>query len=105
MYSTISIKNFRGINSLEATGLRPINLILGRNNSGKTAFLESLFLLGGLTDPPPPTVLPSLPVSAELPVPPVAESAPVTAAAPAPAESAAPPAKKAKKGKAGKKGR
>jgi predicted ATP-dependent endonuclease of OLD family len=51
MYSRISIKNFRGIESLEATRLRRINLILGRNSSGKTTFLESLFLLGGRLDP------------------------------------------------------
>ena len=49
MYSRISIKNFRGIGSLEVDGLRRINLIVGRNNSGKTTFLEGLFLLGGAT--------------------------------------------------------
>ena len=57
MYSRISIKNFRGIESLDATGLRRINLIVGRNNSGKTSFLESLFLLGGATSPLVPTTL------------------------------------------------
>jgi putative AbiEii toxin of type IV toxin-antitoxin system len=57
MYSRISIKNFRGIESLEAEGLRRINLIVGRNNSGKTTFLESLFLLGGATSPLVPTTL------------------------------------------------
>ena len=43
MYSRISIKNFRGIGSLEVDGLRRINLIVGRNNSGKTTFLEASF--------------------------------------------------------------
>ncbi len=57
MYSRISIKNFRGIGSLEVDGLRRINLIVGRNNSGKTSFLESLFLLGGAPDPHLPTRL------------------------------------------------
>jgi hypothetical protein len=57
MYSAVSIKNFRGIGSLEIDGLRRINLILGRNNSGKTTFLESLFLLGGANDPRYATVL------------------------------------------------
>src|SRR5262249_46098380 len=51
MYSRISIKNLRGIESLEATGLRPVNLVVGRNNSGKSTFLEGLFLLGGATNP------------------------------------------------------
>ena len=57
MYSRISIKNFRGIGSLEVDGLRRINLIVGRNNSGKTTFLEGLFLLGGGNPPPYATVL------------------------------------------------
>ncbi len=57
MYSRISIKNFRGIGSLEVDGLRRINLIVGRNNSGKTTFLESLFLLGGANDPRYATIL------------------------------------------------
>ena len=57
MYSRISIKNFRGIGSLEVDGLRRINLIVGRNNSGKTTFLEGLFLLGGANDPRYATVL------------------------------------------------
>ena len=43
MYSRISIKNFRGIGLLKADGLRRINPILGRNNSGKTSFLEAYF--------------------------------------------------------------
>ena len=51
MYSRISIKNFRGIESLDASGFRRINVIVGRNNSGKTTFLESLLLLGGATNP------------------------------------------------------
>ncbi len=38
MYSKISIKNFREIGSLDVKGLRRINLIVGRNNSGKTTF-------------------------------------------------------------------
>jgi putative AbiEii toxin of type IV toxin-antitoxin system len=60
MYSRISIRNFRGIESLEASGLRRINLILGRNNSGKTTFLEGLFLLGGATTPILPATLGNL---------------------------------------------
>ncbi len=50
MYSRISIRSFRGIESLDASGFRRINLIVGRNNSGKTTFLESLLLLGGGTN-------------------------------------------------------
>jgi AAA domain, putative AbiEii toxin, Type IV TA system/AAA ATPase domain len=50
MYSRISIRNFRGIDSLDASGFRRINLILGHNNSGKTTFLEGIFLLSGATN-------------------------------------------------------
>jgi hypothetical protein len=46
MYSSISIKSFRGIASLDAGGFRRVNLIVGRNNSGKTTFLESVYFLG-----------------------------------------------------------
>jgi len=57
VYSKITITNFRGIESLEAAGLRRINLIVGRNNSGKTTFLESFFLLGGAPSPQLPIAL------------------------------------------------
>ena len=43
MYSKVSIKNFRGIESLEAEGLRRINLILGRNNSGRPRFSRPFY--------------------------------------------------------------
>jgi energy-coupling factor transporter ATP-binding protein EcfA2 len=51
MYTTIEIHNFRGIKSLRAEGLRRINLIVGRNNSGKTTFLEAMNLLCAATYP------------------------------------------------------
>jgi len=57
VYSRITIKNFRGIESLEAVGLRRINLIVGRNNCGKSTLLEALFLLGGATNPKLPATL------------------------------------------------
>jgi hypothetical protein len=51
MYTNVSIENLRGITRLEAQGLRRINLIVGRNNCGKSTFLEGLFLIGAATDP------------------------------------------------------
>ena len=51
MYSSILIENLRGIGRLEVDGLRPINIIVGRNNCGKSTFLEALFLLGAATEP------------------------------------------------------
>ncbi len=57
MYRQITIKDFRGIHELSLTGLRGINLFVGRNNSGKTTVLEGVFLLGGATNPFFPTTL------------------------------------------------
>ena len=45
MYSSIAIRNLRGIESLDASGFRRINLIMGRNDSGKTTFLEGFYVL------------------------------------------------------------
>ncbi len=47
----ISIKNFRGFNNLEIDGFKKINVFLGKNNSGKSTILESLFLLIGMSNP------------------------------------------------------
>lgn len=47
MIESLSVTNFRGIEKLELHGLRRINVIVGENSSGKTAFLESIFLAGG----------------------------------------------------------
>ncbi len=51
MLQEITIERFRGISRLEAKGLRDVNLILGRNNSGKTSFLEAVWLLCSGADP------------------------------------------------------
>jgi hypothetical protein len=50
MYSDLDIKNFRGISRLEVHGLSRVNLVVGRNNSGKSSLLEAIFLLGGGAD-------------------------------------------------------
>jgi predicted ATPase len=47
MIESLSVTNFRGIERLELHGLKRINVIVGENASGKTAFLESIFLAGG----------------------------------------------------------
>jgi AAA15 family ATPase/GTPase len=47
----LQIKDFRGFGSLEIKGLSKINLFVGKNNSGKTSILESLFLLFGMSNP------------------------------------------------------
>ncbi len=44
MYSSFHIKNFRGFTDFEIDGLQRINLIAGRNNTGKTSLLEAIFI-------------------------------------------------------------
>src|SRR5262249_38931703 len=50
MFRTIRIQNFRTFHLLRAEGLAKINLITGKNGTGKTAFLEALFLNAGATN-------------------------------------------------------
>ncbi len=47
MYTSFHVKNFRGFEDLELNDLARINLIAGKNNVGKTALLEALFLFSG----------------------------------------------------------
>lgn len=50
-YTDIFIKNFRGIRSLELQDCQQVNLMVGRNNCGKTSILEAVFLLSGMSNP------------------------------------------------------
>ena len=47
----LTITNFRGFDSLEIDGFSKINLFVGKNNTGKTSILESIFLLAGMSNP------------------------------------------------------
>ena len=51
MIETFELKNFRCFTNLSISPLSRVNLITGKNNSGKTAFLEGLFLHLGATNP------------------------------------------------------
>ena len=51
MIETFTLKNFRCFVDSSISPLSRINLITGKNNSGKTAFLEGLFLHLGGTNP------------------------------------------------------
>ncbi len=51
MLSSFSVKNFRGFQNLTVEPLEQVNLIGGKNNSGKTAFLEAIFLFCGPNNP------------------------------------------------------
>ena len=51
MYRSFSVRNFRGFDDLTLDGLGRINLIAGKNNSGKTALLEALWVHIGAGSP------------------------------------------------------
>ena len=44
MYTSFRVKNFRCFRDLQLNDLGRVNLIAGRNNSGKTALLEAIYL-------------------------------------------------------------
>lgn len=50
-YHDLTIENFRGIEKLKINDLKRANLLVGRNNCGKTSILEALFLLSGMSNP------------------------------------------------------
>lgn len=49
MIEKIEIRNFRSFDDAEVRDCRRINVIVGENGSGKTAFLEGIFLAAGPT--------------------------------------------------------
>lgn len=49
MYESIRVRNFRSFTDLRLEGLARVNLIGGKNNVGKTALLEALLLLNGVS--------------------------------------------------------
>jgi len=51
MYKSFTIKNFRCFKEITLKPLERINLIAGRNNAGKTSFLEALFIHLGPSNP------------------------------------------------------
>ena len=54
MYRSFSIKNFRCFDELTVEGMGRINLIAGKNNVGKTALLEALWVHSGAIIPDRP---------------------------------------------------
>ena len=51
MFTGFRVRNFRALDDLNVERLGRINLITGRNNSGKTTLLEAVFLLSGAGNP------------------------------------------------------
>ena len=50
-FTSLKMNSFRGFTHFELNGLKQVNLLMGRNNCGKTTALEGLFLLTGITNP------------------------------------------------------
>src|SRR5262252_1091413 len=44
MFTSFALKNFRCFRELQIEPLERVNLIAGKNNTGKTALLEAIFL-------------------------------------------------------------
>lgn len=51
VYKNLKIKNFRGIKNLELNDLSQVNILLGKNNCGKSSILEAVFMLTGVNNP------------------------------------------------------
>jgi hypothetical protein len=52
LLNSLHIKGFRGFTDFKVDGLGQVNLIIGRNNAGKTSLLEAVYLLtAGQGDP------------------------------------------------------
>lgn len=50
-FNNIRISNFRGIEDAKLEGLADLNLVVGKNNSGKSSILEAFFVLSGMSNP------------------------------------------------------
>ena len=51
MYTSFSVERFRGLTKCVVDDLRPVTLITGTNNAGKTALLEAMFIHSGRSNP------------------------------------------------------
>lgn len=51
VFSRIKIENFRGIKHLDLNNIKQINLLVGKNNCGKSSILDAIFLLSGFSNP------------------------------------------------------
>ena len=51
MIRSLQLENYRGFKEYKLSGLKRINLLVGKNNSGKTSVLEAVHLLASSGDP------------------------------------------------------
>ena len=54
MIRTFTLKGYRGFDEYELADPTRVNLLVGRNNSGKTSILEAVHFLAARGDPGPP---------------------------------------------------
>ena len=54
-FKNLRIENFRGFDSIELKGFNRINILMGKNNCGKSSVLEGILLLIGLNNPTLPS--------------------------------------------------
>ena len=54
-FKNLIIENFRGFDSIELKGFNRINILMGKNNCGKSSVLEGILLLIGLNNPTLPS--------------------------------------------------
>ena len=47
MFTSLNFSNFRGFERLDLDGLKRVNLVVGRNNAGKTSLLEGVAIVSG----------------------------------------------------------
>ncbi|KFA91796.1 AAA family ATPase [Archangium violaceum] len=50
MFTYATIENFRGIEQLTVSGMGRVNLIIGKNDAGKTALMEAVWMAGHAED-------------------------------------------------------
>lgn len=60
MISSVRIRGFRCLDDLKLQGFHGVNLLTGKNNTGKTAFLEAMFLMLAAHDTEIATLLQSV---------------------------------------------
>ena len=51
MITTLDLNNYRGFKQYQLSGLNRVNLLVGKNNSGKSSILEAVHLLAATGDP------------------------------------------------------
>ncbi len=50
-FKSLTVDNFKSFKSLTVDNLSQVNILFGKNNCGKSTFLESVFMLSGMTNP------------------------------------------------------